>query len=161
MINLSALVRQGQYKRLSSNEYFSYIALLVSQRSTCLRLHVGAVITDNNQIVATGYNGAPKGMAHCLQEGCLIRDGHCIRCIHAEQNAILQLGNPRDYTNLVIYLTDFPCQICAKLIVQAGIKEIHFVRDYQSSTDPYSLQLFKNAGIKIVHENIKFSEIDN
>lgn len=71
-------------------EYFMINAQLIATRSTCPRLSVGAVITKNNEIIATGYNGAVKGEDHCIDHGCLIQDGHCIRTIHAEMNAIMQ-----------------------------------------------------------------------
>ena len=82
--------------------YFIRIAKEVATRSTCKRAAVGAVITRNNRILATGYNGAPEGMRHCLDEGCAVRDGHCIRAVHAEINAINQakkhVVNLRDAT---------------------------------------------------------------
>lgn len=153
----------GHYKRLKWNEYFSYIALLVSQRSNCQRRHVGAVITDGNQILSTGYNGAPSGLEEsCLDSGCEIVNNHCIRCLHAEQNAILQFSknnNVNNNDNLEIYITDFPCPICAKMIVGLGIKKIHFVRPYQTKEDneefQYVMKLFRKTGIAIVQENIE------
>lgn len=154
-MEIQELSKSGQYERLSSNDYFSNIALLISQRSTCPRLHVGALIVKNGEILSTGYNGAPKGQPHCMDAGCIIEDGHCIRAIHAEQNAIIQLGHTiqnNDIGELEMYVTDYPCKICAKMIVQAGIKKIHFVRRYSNSVhDEYTQKLFETSGIKIIN----------
>ena len=153
MINIEGLSKKGNYDRLTKDEYFSYISLLVSQRSTCKRLHVGAVFTNHGDIVSSGYNGSPTGQPHCLDVGCLMEDGHCIRCIHAEQNAIIQLGHNYDYDDLELYVTDFPCKVCAKMLCNLPLKKIHFVRDYRSD-DEYTLDLYKRAGIQLIKENI-------
>ena len=151
---MMALSKSGNYKRLTRNDYFSNIALLVSQRSTCLRRHVGAIIVNDDEILSTGYNGAPTGLPHCLDKGCQIDNGHCIRSVHAEQNAIIQLikTDANHYNNLELYVTDYPCKICAKMIVQANIKKIYFVRRYSNSVnDEYTNNLFKEAGIKVIN----------
>ena len=153
MIEIKGLSKKGKYNRLTKDQYFSYIALLVSQRSTCNRLHVGAIFTNNGEIVSSGYNGAPRNQPQCDEVGCLMEDGHCIRAIHAEQNAIIQLGHNYDYDDLELYVTDFPCRVCAKMIVNLPVKKIHFVRDYRSD-DKYTLGLYKNAGIKLIKEDI-------
>lgn len=149
MVKLTGISEIGNYDRLDKDEYFSMIALLISQRSTCLRKHVGAVIIDGDKIISSGYNGSVMGEAHCLDVGCEIEDGHCIRCLHAEQNAIIQLTNKSIFNrdNLELYVTDYPCKICAKIIAQAGIKRIHFVRDYQN--DDFVEKLFKSQDIII------------
>lgn len=152
-VKLENLSEFGKYNRLKFNEYFAMTALIISQRSSCLRKHVGAVIVNNNKIVATGYNGAASGMKQCDEIGCEMRDGHCIRALHAEQNALIQLGNSDEYENLEIYVTDYPCQICAKLIVQANIKAIHFVRDY-ANDDKFVEELFQESGIRLIKENV-------
>lgn len=152
MLRIEGLSKKGKYKRLTVEQYFSNIALLVSQRSTCTRLHVGAVFVNHNEIVSTGYNGSPVGQPHCLDEGCLMEDGHCIRTVHAEQNAIIQLGRNYDYDDLELYVTDFPCKICAKMLCNLPLKKIHFVRDYNSD-DQITLNMYKNAGIELVKEN--------
>lgn len=109
------------------------IAHLVSQRSTCLRRHVGAVIVKNKRILATGYNGAPSGLEHCLEIGCLrekmnIPSGQrheLCRGLHAEQNAIIQASLYGISVNeSTLYVTNQPCIICAKMLINAGIKEI-------------------------------------
>ena len=115
------------------DEYFMHSALLISTRSTCPRLSVGAVIVKNNQIIATGYNGSITGEVHCEDTECLIDDGHCIRTVHAEINAILQCA--RTGTSLkdaTIYVTHYPCVNCMKALLQAGIKKIYYLYDYHN-----------------------------
>jgi dCMP deaminase len=143
-------------KRPSWDEYFLKIAALVSERSTCLRHHVGAIIVKNKRIITTGYNGAPSGMKDCLELGCL-RDQNNIpsgkmheicRATHAEQNAIIQAGlmgvNIKDST---MYCTHSPCILCAKMIVNAGIKRYVTYGDYP---DEEAKKLLKEAGIEFV-----------
>lgn len=146
--NLSVSGDYGKNGRLSMEEYFGLMTLIISQRSTCLRRHVGALIVDNGHVIATGYNGAPTKMDDCLEKGCLIRNGHCIRSVHAEQNALLQTPNLSSLKNPEIYVTDYPCQICAKSIIQAGIKKIHFVREYDNNDD-FVEEIFKKSSIKV------------
>lgn len=129
-------------------EYFMINAQLIATRSTCPRLSVGAVITKNNEIIATGYNGAVKGEDHCIDHGCLIQDGHCIRTIHAEMNAIMQCA--KNNTSLFggrIYVTHFPCINCLKSIIQCGIKEIYYLNDYNNNE--YAEYLIQSQNIKI------------
>lgn len=146
--NLSVSGDYGKNGRLNMEEYFGLMTLIISQRSTCLRRHVGALIVDNGHVIATGYNGAPTKMDDCLKKGCLVRNGHCIRSVHAEQNALLQTPNLSSLKNPEIYVTDYPCQICAKSIIQAGIKKIHFVREYDNADD-FVEEIFKKSGIKV------------
>ena len=122
-------------KRPDWDEYFMEMAALTARRSTCLRRQVGAVIVQNKHIIATGYNGAPRGLTHCgdLEGGCLrqqlgVPSGErheLCRALHAEQNAIIQaaaLGNSIE--GGTIYITHQPCVICAKMIINAGIQRI-------------------------------------
>lgn len=114
-------------------EYFMEIAELVSERATCERLHVGAVIVKDNRILATGYNGSPSGMSHCSDDGCDVVDGHCVATIHAEVNAILQCAKHGISTDgASIYVTHYPCYHCAKAIAQAGIKEVFYLHKYRN-----------------------------
>lgn len=115
------------------DEYFLQLADLVATRSTCLRRHVGAVLVKDERIIATGYNGAPRGMAHCLDLGCLreekgIPSGQryeLCRGVHAEQNAIINAAYYGISTsNSVLYCTNQPCIICARMIINAGIKAV-------------------------------------
>ncbi len=142
-------------ERPSWDEYFISIADYVSQRSTCLRRHVGAIVVKEKRILATGYNGAPSGFKHCLEVGCVRAEGHVpagerhelCRGIHAEQNAIVQAAafgvSIRDST---LYCTHFPCVLCAKLIINAGIRRLVVARDYP---DDLSKSLLREAGIEV------------
>ena len=120
------------YDRLSWDDYFLNIAKAVSLRSTCPRLQVGAVIVDDNKIIATGFNGASKSEDHCIDVGCLIVNGRCKRAIHAEANAIEQACMystiPEGYS---IYVTHSPCKICIEDLENVGITNIHYSKEYK------------------------------
>ncbi len=139
--------------RKSWDDYFMSIAQLVAQRSTCLRRHVGAVIVKNKRILATGYNGAPSGIIHCIEDGCLrqrlkIPAGkrhEICRGTHAEQNAIIQAATfGVNISNALIYTTHQPCFICTKMIINAHISEIFFIDEYP---DELALGMLKQAKI--------------
>jgi dCMP deaminase len=130
------------------------IAHLVKTRATCPRRQVGAIIVRDRRMLATGYNGAPKGLKHCPEggpehdwpSGCM-RAGHCIRSLHAEQNALLQaamIGIPCE--GATMYVTCQPCNNCAKMIINAGIKQVIYEGDYP---DDFSLELFKESGLEV------------
>jgi dCMP deaminase len=131
-------------ERLSWHQYFLTITRQVAERSTCNRAKVGAVIVRDKNILATGYNGAPAGMPHCLDVGCLIYqsktpDGeieeNCFRTIHAEINAIAQAAkNGSSIKDGSIYITHTPCIHCIKVLVNTGIKEIYYERPYKLHT---------------------------
>jgi dCMP deaminase len=143
------------HKRPSWDEYFLELANLVAKRSTCLRRCVGAVLVKDKRILATGYNGAPRGLAHCLDIGCLrdklkIPSGErheLCRALHAEQNALIQASlygvSVRDST---LYATNQPCVICAKMLINAGIKEIVISDGYP---DKMAMDFLKEAKIKV------------
>lgn len=131
------------------------ITHLVAKRSTCLRRQVGALLVKDKRILATGYNGAPSGIAHCLDVGCLrekknIPSGErheLCRGSHAEQNAIVQAaayGIP--IKGAVLFCTNLPCSICMKMIINAGVKTIFYEDGYQ---DPLSQELVGEAGIAL------------
>lgn len=140
-------------ERTSLDNYFLNIAYVVSTRSTCLRNEVGAVIVRDKQILATGYNGSPAGTTHCLDVGCIrIQEGipsgtrheRC-RAVHAEQNAIIQAAvHGVSVYGATLYCTHQPCILCAKMIVNAGIKRVVFEKSYP---DTDSIDLFTEAGI--------------
>jgi len=147
--------RKIESKRISWDEYFMQIASLVAQRSTCVRRHVGAVVVKDKRMLATGYNGAPSGIRHCSEIGCLreklkIPSGQrheLCRGLHAEQNAIIQASlygvSVRDS---VFYITNQPCIICAKMIINAGIGEIVILDGYP---DEMAMRFLKEAAVKI------------
>ncbi|CAI3250043.1 ComE operon protein 2 [Enterococcus cecorum] len=135
-------------QRIPWNQYFMAQAVLLSLRSTCTRLEVGATLVKDRRIIAGGYNGAVSGDNHCIDHGCYVVDGHCIRTIHAEMNALLQcakLGISTDGAE--IYVTHFPCLHCTKAILQAGIKKIYYLHDYHN--DPYAIELIQKLGVEI------------
>ncbi|HJM10734.1 MAG TPA: dCMP deaminase family protein, partial [Candidatus Marinimicrobia bacterium] len=111
--------------RISWEEYFMNIAGEVATRSTCDRKHVGAVIVRDKNILATGYNGSIRGLAHCSDAGHEMENDHCVRTIHAEANAIVQAArNGVRIKNSEIYVTASPCYDCFKMIANAGITAI-------------------------------------
>ena len=131
--------RKTKDPRPSWDEYFLDLARLVSKRSTCLRRHVGAVLVKDKKILATGYNGAPSGVRHCAKTGCLrkklnVPSGQrheLCRGLHAEQNVLLQAALHGVSTKeSMLYATNQPCIICAKMIINAGIKEIVIADGY-------------------------------
>ena len=140
-------------KRIDWDQYFMVQAALLASRSTCKRLSVGAVLVRDKRIIAGGYNGAVSGDDHCIDEGCYLRDGHCVRTIHAEMNAILQcarFGMSTDGASL--YVTDFPCLQCTKSLLQAGIKEINYIRNYHN--DDYAMKLIKLKNVRLRQINL-------
>ncbi|MFV1948412.1 MAG: cytidine/deoxycytidylate deaminase family protein [Anaerolineales bacterium] len=140
-----------EMNRPTWNEYFLNIAREVAQRSTCERAKVGAVIVKDKRILTTGYNGSPRGLAHCTEVGCLMDNGHCVRTLHAEQNAIIQAALHGVITEgAIIYVTHQPCFNCAKTIINAGISEIVYDREYH---DERSLEFLELAGVKLIGIN--------
>ncbi|HOU36048.1 MAG TPA: dCMP deaminase family protein [Candidatus Omnitrophota bacterium] len=144
-----------EHSRISWDEYFMQIAHLVSQRATCLRRRVGAVIVKDKRMLATGYNGAPSGLSHCLETGCLrdrlkIPSGQrheLCRGLHAEQNAIIQASlYGTSVKGSTAYVTNQPCIICAKMLINAGITEIVIAGGYP---DAMAMDFLKEAGIKV------------
>lgn len=139
-------------KRPSWERYFLSIAETVSSRSTCDRLHVGAVIVRNKTILSTGYNGAPRGLSHCDDTGHEIVDGHCIRTIHAEANALVQAARHGIVVEgATLFLTNSPCYDCFKMLVNAGIKEVIYENFYMSRYEASAkvLELARKAKVKI------------
>lgn len=128
--------------RESWDRYFMTLATTVAARSTCERATVGALLVLDHRIIATGYNGSIAGDPHCDDAGHLMRDGHCIRTLHAEMNAILQCAeNGVSTRGAAVYVTFFPCLNCTKALIQAGIKQVYFSADYNN--DPYAIDLLK------------------
>ena len=141
--------------RPTYDEYFMKMTQVVATRSTCLRRNVGAILVKNRHILSTGYNGAPKGLKHCSEVGCLreklnVQPGErheLCRGLHAEQNAIIQasvFGVSIDGATL--YCTAAPCSVCAKMLINAGIKEIVYQESYP---DELAQQMVTEAKIKM------------
>ncbi|MDH7603884.1 MAG: deaminase [Melioribacter sp.] len=136
-----------QKKRPSWDEYFLKVAMLVSERATCPRMHCGCVIVKDKQILSTGYNGSIPGDEHCEDVGCMIVDNHCVRTIHAEMNALLQCALHGVSTQgATAYITNMPCTNCAKALIAAGIKEIVIFSDYH---DTLAEEFFARAKVNI------------
>ena len=143
-------------KRPSWDEYFMEMAELTAKRSTCMRRHVGAVIVKDRHAIATGYNGAPSGIMHCEERGGCIRQQlnvpsgqrhELCMALHAGQNAIIQaavMGNSVE--GGTIYITHQPCAICAKMILNAGIKRIVIKEGYP---DELAASILDEAGLKV------------
>lgn len=136
-------------QRIPWDQYFMSQSLLLSLRSTCTRLSVGATIVREKRIISGGYNGSASGDVHCDDHGCYVEDGHCMRTIHAEANALLQCAKFGVQTeNAEIYVTHFPCLQCTKMIVQAGITKIYYLHDYRNH--PYAVDLLKQNKIDCI-----------
>lgn len=133
--------------RIDWDHYFMEIAKVAATRATCDRKHVGAVVVKDKRILSTGYNGSISGTAHCDEVGHMMEDGHCVRTIHAEANAIVQAA--RNGVNLEgswIYTTSSPCWPCFKLISNSGIKKVIYGEFYR---DEKIFNAAKEAGIEL------------
>jgi len=138
------------FQRPSWDEYFMNIAKQVATRATCDRKHVGAIIVKEKIILSTGYNGSPRGMAHCDDVGHEIVDGHCVRTVHAEANAIAQAAkNGVSIDGGTLYITASPCYDCFKLLINAGIKRVVYGEFYSSryGMSKKVLKLAAKAGV--------------
>jgi dCMP deaminase len=142
--------------RPSWDEYFIEITNIVAKRSTCLRRKVGALLVKDRNILATGYNGAPSGISHCLDVGCLREEmsvpsgerHELCRGLHAEQNAIIQAAyHGVQIRGSTLFCTNYPCTICIKMLINAGIKKIVYQDGY---CDDLAKDLIKQSGVEIV-----------
>ena len=142
-------------------EYFMEITRLVAKRATCLRRQVGAVLVMDKRLLATGYNGAPSGLAHCLEVGCLREERQIpsgerhelCRGLHAEQNVIIQAAfHGIRIQGSTLYCTNLPCAICTKMLINAGIKEIIYEGGYG---DTLSREMLLEAGIPVRQLHLK------
>ena len=141
--------------RPDNDAYFMNMAKLSATRSTCLRRSVGAVIVKEKRILTTGYNGAPRGIKHCEETGCVRLENHIesgtrhelCRGVHAEQNAVIQAAyfgvSVKDAS---IYITNFPCVLCAKILINAGIKEVIYLDDY---VDTLSREILEESNVLV------------
>jgi len=142
------------------DQYFMEIAQVVASRSTCLRRRVGAVLVKDKRILTSGYNGAPAGLLHCQETGCLreqlkVPSGErheLCRGLHAEQNAVIQAAvHGVVIKDAVCYVTNQPCLVCAKILINAGVAQVIYQGDYP---DEMAVQFFDEAGVKLIrYEN--------
>jgi dCMP deaminase len=155
--------RAGQEERLRPtwDEYFLSIARVIAGRSTCLRREVGALVVKDKRILTTGYNGAPRGLAHCLDVGCLRNEAgagsgtahELCRGLHAEQNAIIQAAlHGVSIEGGVMYSTHQPCVLCTKMIINAGLPAIYYLEPYP---DPLARKLLQEAGVVSVKMSLE------
>jgi dCMP deaminase len=130
------------------DQYFMQIARDVATRATCPRASVGAVIVRDRRILTTGYNGSPSGVHHCIESGCKMVDGHCVRTTHAEANAIVQAAlHGVSVAGGTLYCTHTPCVGCTKLLISARVTSIVFYYDYR--VDPFAVEMLDEAGIDL------------
>ncbi len=142
--------------RPSWDDYFINISLAVAERSTCDRAHVGAVLVKDKRILTTGFNGSPSGQGHCDEEGHLLVDGHCVRTIHAETNAIIQAALHGVSTKgASCYVTHFPCIQCTKTLINAGVSRVVYVNNYR--IDENAMKFFEMAGIEL--KNVEIDKV--
>lgn len=162
-LGLNNLKMETKLDRPSWETYFMEIASLVAKRSTCIRRAVGAILVKDKRILATGYNGAPSGIQHCIDAGCMREQLHVAsgqrhelcRGIHAEQNAIIQAAyHGASIKGATLFCTNLPCSICTKMIINAGIKKIYYQSGY---ADELSTNLLQEAHI----ECLQFKPDDN
>jgi len=133
------------------------LAIQVATRSTCPRKHVGAVIVRDKTILSTGYNGSIRGASHCTEAGCLMENGHCIRTVHAEANALVQAArNGVRLEGAEIYVTASPCFNCFKLIANAGLKTIYYGELYR---DERVLRFADELGIRMIHLGLSSDDV--
>lgn len=136
-----------RHERLSRPALFMRVAHLYGERSSCPRAQVGVTATREGRIVASGYVGAPHGQPHCLEVGCLIEDGGCIRSVHAEANMIAwaaRTGTSLEGTE--VWCTHSPCLPCAKVLINAGITEFNYTTVYR---DDRAIALLRGNGITV------------
>jgi len=144
-----------EIERPTPDQYFMQMARLARERSTCLRRKVGAVMVKDRHILTTGYNGAPKGLRHCAEVGC-VREQNAIpsgvktelcRGVHAEQNTIIQASVfGVSISGATLYVTNYPCVACAKMLINAEIAEIVYDDEYE---DPLSKEILEESGIVV------------
>lgn len=133
--------------RPGKDEYFLAMAEVVARRTTCNRLKVGSVLVKEGMVISTGYNGAPRGLPHCTEVGCEMVAGHCVRTVHAEQNAVIQAAYHGTPTNgATLYTQWLPCVFCCKTLINAGVKRIVFYDYYRP--DKFAQDLLKRAKVK-------------
>lgn len=137
--------------RPSWDEYFMHLAVIASKRATCDRRRVGCVlVTSTHQVVCTGYNGSAPGAPHCDDVGHLMHDGHCVRTIHAESNAVAQAASSGKSTaGCTAYVTCHPCPTCLMLLAATGVGDVVYLEEYHPEEDDVSHTLAEDAAMII------------
>lgn len=135
--------------RPTMDEYFMDMALAAAKRSTCDRAHVGAVLVKRGHVIGTGYNGSPKKQPHCDDVGHLLVDGHCVRTVHAEQNAIIFSNDSTEGSTC--YVTHYPCLLCANVLANASVTRIVYGSAYR--VDRLAVAVLQMAGVEEIQWN--------
>ncbi len=161
--------KKGKYVRPSWDEYFMEVARTIAKRATCDRGRSGCVIARDKRLLVTGYVGSPIGLPHCDEIGHLMKkvihdddtiSQHCVRTVHAEQNAICQaakLGIGIDRATVYCKMT--PCRVCAMLLINSGIKRVVCEKKYHAGTE--SEQMFRDSGVKLEYFENKLEKYEN
>ena len=145
-----------EHNRPSWDRYFLKIARDVAERATCCRRHVGAVLVRDKRILATGYNGAPRNVPHCLEVGCMrekmkVPSGQrheLCRGVHAEMNALLQCAfHGVESGDSTMYCTSTPCSLCSKMLINAGVRRVVYLGEYP---DDLGRELLEEAGVELI-----------
>jgi dCMP deaminase len=139
---------QKPLHRPSWDEYFMAMVKIVASRGTCDRLYAGSVLVKENRIIATGYNGSPAGLPHCIDAGHLLEEGHCVRTIHGEHNALLQAARQGGTSThgSTMYTKYSPCVHCAKYIISCGVRRIVVGKIYRNAQ---AIDMLKEAGVAV------------
>jgi len=142
------MAKENKYFKPSWDDYFMAVAKIVGARSSCDRLRAGAVLVKDKRIISTGYNGAPSGLDSCDDVGHLMEEGHCVRTVHGEHNAILQAAiiSGASTKGTTMYSKYNPCIHCSKYIVAAGVQRVVYSKIYRNSK---AVEYLKDAGIKV------------
>lgn len=146
--NYLDIINEPSHQRPTRHEVLMDVAFAFSQRGTCCRLRVGAVLAKDGRIVSTGYNGSLPGHTHCTPQNCNPYQP-CTNTIHAERNVISYalLNGVTDFSTLALYITDSPCMQCAQLIGEAGIRKVYYAREYRIKD---GLEYLKSIGAEVV-----------
>ena len=141
------MAEERKHYRPSWDDYFMALVQIVSMRGTCDRLYTGAVLVKNFRVVATGYNGSPPGLPHCNDVGHLLEEGHCVRTIHGEHNALLQAAKEGGVSTVgsTMYTKYSPCIHCTKYIIACGIKRVVIGKVYRNAK---AMEMLKDAGVE-------------
>lgn len=143
------------------NSFWFLLALMYSSRGTCDRLRTACIIVKNKRLVGAGYNGSPHGLPHCDDDGHLIIENHCERTLHGEENAILNTQRA-DLKGASAFVICTPCIRCAKILVNAGVKQINFIGEYSNSRGKdYLTELSRLSGVEFNHYDLKPKNIIN
>ncbi|MBU1036560.1 cytidine/deoxycytidylate deaminase family protein [Patescibacteria group bacterium] len=150
---------ERKHYRPSWDDYFMAIAKIVASRGTCDRLYAGTVLVKNKRIISTGYNGSPPNLPHCDDVGHLLEEGHCVRTIHGEHNALLQAAVQGSTSTVgsTLYTKYGPCIHCVKYIIACGVKRVVIGEIYRNEK---SVDILKEAGVEVdfYQENPEWNE---